>query len=209
MIKVRIFTLLGISLLLALLFSQVSFVTSEMPDKQRVLTISSRQEDYQAIPKDDSMSSLLKQILAVFFDIDTERLGLLYEACFVNNGTKIIYPDGREDTSVKAFILFNNQTEFIVPYKDKRCIIYEPDKNFTYRWYFKFNMSISKPHLIPQEQIGSSDNIYSTQFIPDTYSFPRMETLSFWRLYFYLLLLILGAILFFSGTIKLIRRGFW
>jgi len=209
----RIIVIFLIPFIITLVLSHKEFVTTELPSKQRVITISNRQEAYQSFTNNSNtmLNSIGRSILENLLDVDIERLGLLYEACFVNNDTKIIYANGEEDTGVNVTLLFNNQTEFTIPHNQERCNIYSTNENFTYTWYFNFSFNATKIFELPPEIIQNTPiAIWSTTFRPSVYSYPRIQPLSFLKLYLAIFLAFWG---FLWPTIlrinKLVKSGFW
>ena len=189
--------------------AQANFVTTEIPPKVHIIEAQYQQKNYEANPTTlngtNSMQSLLQEIL----NIDTRNLNLRYKVCFENNDTKVIYPDGETDVkNVNVTLLFNNQTEFEVPYKSTQCIEYETGRNFTYIWTFESKLNITKIYEHTPEISGPAGvAIRTVTFHPGVRSYPQINFWSFLELYLIVFLAFWGIFFVLRDTWEFIKNG--
>lgn len=205
-IGTRFFIVFGIAFLITFILSYSTFIDTKLPDSKKVITISNMGEAHETSVSFNSMKSFFQD----FLKIDTKTLGLNYEVCFVNKDTKLVYPNGEEDTRINTTVIFNNETEFNVPYSGEICIRYEIDRNFTYNWLFKATVNYTKVRESIPEKVydnGIPIAVWATKISPNTDSYPRMDIESFVRLYLYVFVGWCAIVLLIINIYKYIVDG--
>lgn len=145
-----------------------------------------------------SLKNAIRDIFEVPFDLR------LYEICFVNKDTKLIYENGETDKNVNVTLNFNNnQTIFTVPYGKTECVLYKFNKDFTFNWGFDHSFNLSRVIETSKEKF-----VHRVILHPDvdTYAKPEMSSIIVKNILFFFAW---AGILFLSlEIIDFIRFGY-
>lgn len=140
-----------------------------------------------------------------------------YDICFVNEDTKFVYLDGREDKNVTVTLNLNNQTEFVVPYGETKCIPQRFDKDFTYKWGFTGAIDFKSSELEMTKECIPHNETHKYCFKKtdvgklhlDVYSYAQPELKSIIVKNLLVLISWCGIIWLFTRILKFIRFGIW
>lgn len=218
----RLAFLICISATLASIITDVKLNKTEL--EQRVVTLENL-KPYEASIQTGSMGALLTSL----FNIDVVRTAG-YETCFKNYLHIVFYfspgPNRQnitigEITGLNTSIVFNDK-EIPIKYGEVKCVNYEIDRNFSYRWklnsyphisekenseirwkiFSLINLFESGKNKIPQGSYISSGNLHI-----DTDEFAKMENKSFIIIWIITFFIVVGGLKAFKEIKDFVIKG--